>query len=48
MKTAEEIRIRDPFFLREGEGYYLFGTTSADPWQDGMGFDCYYTRDLRN
>ena len=48
MITAAEIRIRDPFFLREGDKYYLFGTTDKDPWRSAEGFSCYCTRDLQN
>lgn len=44
-----EIRIRDPFFLRQGDVYYLYGTTDDDPWYGkGTGFDCYCSKDLEN
>jgi hypothetical protein len=43
-----EIHIRDPFVLPVAESsiYYLFGSTDADPWKGGTGFDCYRSRDL--
>jgi len=47
----DEIRIRDPFiFTHESEKmYYLFGTTDTTCWDgDGVGFDCYKSRDLIN
>lgn len=43
----EEIRIRDPYFLKLGTVYYLYGTTDENPWEGrGVGFQCYMTRDL--
>lgn len=42
-----EIRIRDPFFLRVGETYYLYGTTDKNTWEGkGTGFDFYKSEDL--
>ena len=49
MKTAEDIRIRDPFVLpiSAEKSYYLFGTTDANTWNgSGTGFDCYRSDDL--
>lgn len=41
MKLAD-IQIRDPFVLRDGERWYLFGSTDKDIWRaDGIGFDAY-------
>ena len=43
-----EIWIRDPFVLPVAatQTYYLFGTTDADPYKSGVGFDTYRSRDL--
>ena len=41
-----DIQIRDPFILVEGDCYYLFGTTDADPWKEGHSFLCWRSRDL--
>jgi arabinan endo-1,5-alpha-L-arabinosidase len=47
MKLSE-IQIRDPFVLpiADRSTYYLFGTTDADPYTGGVGFDCYSSSDL--
>ena len=43
----EDIRIRDPFFLKSEGWYYLYGTTDRNTWEGrGTGFDCYRSRDL--
>lgn len=43
-----EIRIRDPFFLKQGECYYLYGTTDKNNWNGlGVGFDYYKSYDLK-
>jgi hypothetical protein len=40
--TLSEIQVRDPFVLREGDTYYLFGSTDKDIWRaPGVGFDVY-------
>lgn len=44
--TREQIQIRDPFVFVEKDVYYLFGTTDRDPWNQGVGFQCYRSRDL--
>lgn len=37
-----EIQIRDPFILREGNTLYLYGSTDPDIWRSaGIGFDVY-------
>lgn len=42
MPTLREIQLRDPFVLRDGEFYYLFGSTDKDIWRGpGVGFDVY-------
>lgn len=42
-----DIRIRDPFFLKRGEYYYLYGTTDYNNWAGlGVGFDFYKSHDL--
>ncbi len=46
MKT-EEINIRDPFVLLHDDTYYLYGTRSATTWGKADGFDCYYSKDLK-
>ena len=45
MKT-NEIHVRDPFVLREGGQYYLYGTRGATCWGKADGFDVYVSRDL--
>lgn len=45
----EEIQIRDPFVVPDGDSrfYYLFGTTDPDPWYGrGEGFRVYRSADL--
>lgn len=42
MPRLSEIQIRDPFVFREGDTYYLFGSTDKDIWRaPGVGFDVY-------
>jgi beta-xylosidase len=44
-----EIQIRDPFILKEGGLYHLFGSTDKDIWKGlGTGFDTYRSSDLTN
>ena len=40
------ITIRDPFVMRHGHGYYLYGTTRGAWDKSGDGFDVYFSRDL--
>ena len=47
MKT-NEINIRDPFVLLDGETYYLYGTRGATCWGPATGFDVYRGTDLEN
>lgn len=43
------IRMRDPFVLSDGDGYFLYGTTDPDPWAGpGTGFDVYRSADLEH
>ncbi|MCY0880096.1 MAG: glycoside hydrolase family 43 protein [Firmicutes bacterium] len=46
--TLEDIQIRDPFVVPVPEegAYYLFGSTDANIWGAGTGFDCYRSEDL--
>lgn len=48
MIHRSEIQMRDPFVLVEGDSYYLFGTTDADPWKEGHSFLCYRSSDLEH
>lgn len=41
-----EIHIRDPFILAEGNRYYLYGTRGNGCWDKCKGFDVYISRDL--
>ncbi len=45
---AKDINIRDPFILKEGEIYYLYGTRAKNFGIDVGGFDVYKTKDLVN
>ena len=48
VRTAD-IQIRDPFILKHGGVYYLYGSTDRDIWKGpGTGFDVYTGRDLEN
>jgi hypothetical protein len=40
-----DIQMRDPFMLRQGDTYYLYGSTDQDIWHaEGVGFDVYVAR----
>lgn len=41
-----DINIRDPFILKEGETYYLYGTRAKDFGKKVGGFDVYTSKDL--
>lgn len=43
MPSIQDIKIRDPYVVTEGEAYYLFGTTDMDiSWRTpGVGFNVY-------
>lgn len=43
-----EIQIRDPFILKDGGKYYMFGSTDTNIWGDapGVGFDAYVSTNL--
>ena len=43
-----DINIRDPFILKEGDTYYLYGTRAKDFGKNVGGFDVYTTKDLTN
>ena len=47
MRT-DEINIRDPFVLTEGDTFYLYGTRGATCWGEATGFDVYRGHDLEN
>ncbi|MGG1518693.1 glycoside hydrolase family 43 protein [Paenibacillus oryzisoli] len=50
MKTNSEVQIRDPYVVpvpEEGK-YYLFGSTDANIWGKGTGFDVYVGTDLEH
>ena len=47
MKLSD-INIRDPFILKEGDTYYLYGTRAKDFGKNVGGFDVYTTKDLTN
>lgn len=46
MKT-NEINIRDPFVLLDGDTYYMYGTRGPRCWGKDDGLDCYYSKDLK-
>lgn len=48
MLQNQQIHIRDPFVLREGDTYYLYGTRGANFGCKTGGFDVYVSRDLKN
>lgn len=43
-----DINIRDPFVLKEGDTYYLYGTRAKDFGKKVSGFDVYKSKDLIN
>lgn len=43
-----DINIRDPFVLKEGDTYYLYGTRAKDFGKGTNGFDVYLSADLEN
>lgn len=45
---ADEINIRDPFVLKEGDTYYLYGTRAKNFGQGVAGFDVYTSKDLKS
>lgn len=47
MKQSD-INIRDPFVLKEGDTYYLYGTRAKDFGKNVSGFDVYTSKDLIN
>ncbi|MBN2984180.1 MULTISPECIES: glycoside hydrolase family 43 protein [Cohnella] len=50
MKKSRDVQIRDPFVVpvpEEGK-YYLFGSTDANIWGKGTGFDAYRSDDLQH
>lgn len=44
---TNEINIRDPFVLLDGDTYYMYGTRGPRCWGNDDGLDCYYSRDLK-
>lgn len=43
-----QVNIRDPYILKTGEAYYLYGTRSRTCWEKSDGFDCYKSSDLKD
>ncbi|MCL2702614.1 MAG: glycoside hydrolase family 43 protein [Defluviitaleaceae bacterium] len=44
-----DIQIRDPFILKHGGLFYMYGSTDKDIWRgNGVGFDVYTGQDLVN
>ena len=43
-----DINIRDPYILRSGEWYYMYGTRAETCWGKADGFDCFKSKDLEN
>lgn len=43
---TEQIHLRDPFIIREGDTYYMTGTLSHDNISDGYGVPVYKSKDL--
>jgi arabinan endo-1,5-alpha-L-arabinosidase len=51
MLTKKDIRIRDPFILKDEDSkcYFLYGTTDQNVWEgQGVGFDAYRSSDLEH
>ncbi|MDM5327862.1 glycoside hydrolase family 43 protein [Neobacillus sp. CF12] len=51
MLTKNDIRIRDPFILKDEDSncYFLYGTTDQNVWKgQGVGFDAYRSTDLEH
>jgi len=44
----EDINVRDPFVLKEGDTYYLYGTRARNFGQNVGGFDVYSSKDLKD
>lgn len=43
-----EINVRDPFILVDGETYYMYGSRGSETWGKCTGLDVYQSRDLEN
>ena len=43
-----DINIRDPYILRSGDWYYMYGTRAETCWGAAEGFDCFKSKDLEN
>ena len=43
-----DINIRDPYILRSGDWYYMYGTRAETCWGVAEGFDCFKSKDLEN
>ena len=43
-----DINIRDPFILREGDKYYMYGSRGYELWGKCTGLDVYVSSDLEN
>lgn len=44
--TCDQIHVRDPYVLRVGETYYLYGSRGDECWGACTGLDVYTSRDL--
>lgn len=44
----DEINIRDPYVLLDGDTYYMYGTRAEKSWGEDDGLDCYCSSDLTN
>lgn len=44
--NIDDINIRDPFVLKEGDTYYLYGTRAVNFGKNTAGFDVYSSNDL--
>ena len=41
-----DIHIRDPFILTDGDTYYMYGSRGKECWNVGLGLDVYTSKDL--
>lgn len=46
--ALEDIHLRDPFIVKEGDTYYLTGTLSHENISDGYGVPLYISKDLKS
>lgn len=48
MFKREEVPVRDPFVMLDGDTYYMYGTRPETVWGHATGFDVYKSSDLEN